>query len=133
MSIEISILVVLAFASGWYLGSKITAYLLAQSFRQVLNDLGVTNQQLLKLAQDVGVDIPDATADSAAGDTLTPLEITLEQHQGVIYAYRKDTQQFLGQGVDQQGLIDSISKRMTDVRLIIDTQDGADLLRKNNT
>jgi hypothetical protein len=51
----------------------------------------------------------------------------------VLYAYRKDNQQFLGQGTDREGLIDSISKRMTDVRLIIDSQDGADLLRKNNT
>jgi hypothetical protein len=56
----------------------------------------------------------------------------LEQHQGVLYAYRKDNSQFLGQGTDQAGLIDSISKRMTDVRLIIDQQDGADLLQKNN-
>jgi len=133
MSIEISILVVLAFASGWYLGSKITAYLLTQSFRQVLIDLGVKDQQLLKLAQDTVPDFPDVNASTADGEGLTPLEITLEQHQGVIYAYRKDTQQFLGQGVDQQGLIDSISKRMTDVRLIIDQQDGADLLQKNNT
>jgi hypothetical protein len=60
------------------------------------------------------------------------LEVTIEQHQGVLYAYRKDTKQFLGQGTDREGLIDSISKRMTDVRLIIDQQDGADLLQKNN-
>jgi hypothetical protein len=60
------------------------------------------------------------------------LEVTIEQHQGVLYAYRKDNQQFLGQGTDRQGLVDSISKRMTDVRLIIDQQDGADLLQKNN-
>jgi hypothetical protein len=59
--------------------------------------------------------------------------VTIEQHQGVLYAYRKDTKQFLGQGTDQAGLIDSISKRMTDVRLIIDSADGADLLQKNNT
>jgi hypothetical protein len=50
----------------------------------------------------------------------------------VIYAYRKDTKQFLGQGTDRQTLIDSIAKRMTDVRLIIDSADGADLLQKNN-
>jgi hypothetical protein len=60
------------------------------------------------------------------------LEITLEQHQGVLYAYRKDNQQFLGQGADREGLIDSISKRMDNVRLIIDQADGADLLQKNN-
>ena len=133
MSIEISILVVIAFASGWYAGSKITEHLLALSFRQILNDLGIKNEQLRKLATDVGVELPDVNADTATGDTLVPLEVTIEQHQGVLYAYRKDNQQFLGQGTDREGLIDSISKRMTDVRLIIDTADGADLLQKNNS
>jgi hypothetical protein len=127
------IAVLIAFAAGWYAGSWITTHLLARSFRQILNDLGVKNSQLLKLAQDAGADIPDVNANAQDGDTLTPLEVTIEQHQGVLYAYRKDTKQFLGQGTDQQGLIDSISKRMTDVRLIIDSADGADLLRKNNT
>jgi hypothetical protein len=133
MSIEISILVVIAFAAGWYLGSKITEYLLALSFRQILNDLGVKNEQLRKLATDVGVELPAVNQNAADGEGLTPLEVTLEQHQGVIYAYRKDNQQFLGQGTDQQGLIDSISRRMDNVRLIIDQADGADLLQKNNS
>jgi hypothetical protein len=132
MSIEISILVVIAFASGWYIGSQVTTYLLSISFRQILNDLGVKNEQLRQLATDIDPDFPAVNQNAADGEGLTPLEITLEQHQGVIYAYRKDTKQFLGQGTDREGLIDSISKRMTDVRLIIDTADGADLLQKNN-
>jgi hypothetical protein len=69
---------------------------------------------------------------AADGDSLTPLEVTLEHDQGMIYAYRKDTKQFLGQGTDREGLISSISQRMDNVRLIIDSADGADLLQKNN-
>jgi hypothetical protein len=130
---EILIAVIIAFASGWYAGSWVTTHLLALSFRQILTDLGVKNEQLRKLATDVGVELPDVNQNAADGDTLTPLKITLEQHQGVLYAYRKDNQQFLGQGTDRAGLIDSISKRMTDVRLIIDQEDGADLLQKNNS
>ena len=130
---ELLIAILIAFAFGWYTGSWITTHLLALSFRQILNDLGVKNSQLLKLAEDVGVELPDVNQNTADGAQLTPLEVILEQHQGVIYAYRKDTKQFLGQGTDREGLIDSISKRMTDVRLIIDQQDGADLLQKNNT
>ena len=130
---ELVIAIVVAFAFGWYLGSAVTTHLLALSFRQILEDLGVKNEQLRKLAQDVGVAVPDVNASTPSGDQLTPLEIVLEQHQGVLYAYRKDNQQFLGQGTDRQSLIDSISRRMTDVRLIIDQDDGADLLRKRNT
>jgi hypothetical protein len=129
---EILILVVIAFAFGWYAGSWVTTHLLALSFRQILNDLGVKNEQLRQLATDVGVELPAVNASTETGNQLTPLEVIIEQHQGVLYAYRKDTKQFLGQGTDQAGLIDSISKRMTDVRLIIDTADGADLLQKNN-
>jgi hypothetical protein len=130
---ELLILVVIAFAFGWYAGSWVTTHLLALSFRQILNDLGVKNEQLRKLATDVGIELPAVNASTLDGDQLTPLEVTIEQHQGVLYAYRKDNKQFLGQGTDQTTLVDSISKRMTDVRLIIDTADGADLLRKNNS
>jgi hypothetical protein len=130
---ELLIAILIAFAAGWYAGSWITTHLLALSFRQILNDLGVKNEQLRQLARDVGVELPDVNQNTADGVRLTPLEIILEQHQGVLYAYRKDTKQFLGQGTDQAGLIDSISKRMTDVRLIVDTADGADLLQKNNS
>jgi hypothetical protein len=129
---ELIIAIAIAFAAGWYVGSWITTQLLALSFKQILQDLGVKNEQLKKLARDVGVEVPDVNQNTADGDQLTPLEITLEQHQGVIYAYRKDNQQFLGQGTDRAGLIESIRKRMTDVRLIIDQADGADLLQKRN-
>jgi len=129
---EILIAVIVAFAFGWYAGSWVTTHLLALSFRQILNDLGVKNEQLRALAEDVGIELPAVNQNTADGNRLTPLEVTIEQHQGVLYAYRKDNQQFLGQGTDRQGLIDSISQRMTDVRLIIDQTDGADLLRKNN-
>jgi hypothetical protein len=129
---ELLIAILIAFAFGWYAGSWVTTHLLALSFRQILNDLGVKNEQLRKLALDVGLELPAVNQNTADGDQLTPVEVTIEQHQGVLYAYRKDNQQFLGQGTDRAGLIESISKRMTDVRLIIDTADGADLLQKNN-
>jgi hypothetical protein len=125
------IALIIVFAFGWYIGSRVQFWFDQITFKHILEDLGITNKQLTGLiASD---DIPDVKENAADGNGLTPLEITLEQHQGVIYAYRKDNKQFLGQGTDQQGLIDSISKRMTDVRLIIDSADGADLLQKNNT
>ena len=130
---EILIVVLVAFVFGWYIGSWVTTHLMALSFRQILQDLGVKNSQLRQLAENAGIELPDVNASTLDGKELTPLEVTIEQHQGVLYAYRKDTKQFLGQGTDQAGLIDSIAKRMTDVRLIIDTADGADLLRKNNS
>jgi 4-diphosphocytidyl-2C-methyl-D-erythritol kinase len=129
---ELVILVVVVFAFGWYVGSTVTAHLLSLSFRQILRDLGIKDQQLRKLAQDIGADIPDVNASTSDGDQLTPVEITIEQHQGVLYAYRKDTKQFLGQGTDRDTLVNSITTRLQGVRLKISDQDGADLLQKNN-
>jgi hypothetical protein len=125
------IALIIVFAFGWYIGSKVQFWLDQITFKHILEDLGVTNKQLTGLI--TSDELPAVNQNTADGNTLTPLEITLEQHQGVIYAYRKDNQQFLGQGTDRQGLVDSISKRMTDVRLIIDQADGADLLQKRNT
>jgi hypothetical protein len=128
---ELLIAIVIAFAFGWYAGSWVTTHLLALSFRQILEDLGVKNSQLRALARDVGVAVPDVNQSTDSGE-LTPLEVVLEHDQGVIYAYRKSDSQFLGQGTDQTTLVNSISQRMDNVRLIIDPTDGADLLRKRN-
>jgi hypothetical protein len=103
------------------------------SFRQILDDLGVKNEQLRQLATDVGVELPAVNENTQDGDRLTPLEITLEQHQGVIYAYRKDTKQFLGQGQDSQTLIERLNQNLTPCKVVVAKEDGADLLQKNNT
>ena len=123
---------IIIFAAGWFLGSRIQWFLDQLTFKQILNDLGVTTQQLTELIERDDA-APDATVTHSAGEDLEQVEVTLEQHQGVIFAYRKDTQQFLGQGVDQAELITSIKNRMQGVRLVIDHKDGAELLQKNNT
>jgi hypothetical protein len=125
------IALIIIFAFGWYIGSRVQFWLDQITFKHILDDLGISNKQLTSLISTD--ELPAVNQNTADGTTLTPLEVVIEQHQGVLYAYRKDNKQFLGQGTDQQTLVDSIARRMTDVRLIIDSQDGADLLQKNNT
>jgi hypothetical protein len=133
MSIETAIIIVLAFAAGWYIGSTVTTHLLALSFRQILTDLGVKNSQLRQLATDVGVELPAVNQNAADGDSLTPLEVTLEHDQGVIYAYRKDTKQFLAQGTDADSLIARLNENLTPCKVVVAKEDGADLLQKSHT
>ena len=128
---EIFLVIIVAFAFGWYIGNLVTTITLAMSFRQILRDLGIKNEQLRQLAENAGVDIPDAAANTAHGD-LDLVEVTIEQHQGVLYAYRKADSQFLGQGTDRETLVTSITNRLQGVRLKISDSDGADLLQKNN-
>ena len=124
------ITIIIAFAVGWFLGSRIQWFLDQITFKQILDDLGVTSQQLTQLINTD--DAPAVNDDTADGKELTCLEVTLEQHQGVIFAYRKHDQQFLGQGTDQAELIQSIRNRLQGVRLKISELDGADLLQKRN-
>jgi hypothetical protein len=110
---------------GWWAGSAWTAMVLRSGFQKILKELGVTDQQMIKLARDNGLRVESSTAEPE----LTPMEIKLEQHQGVIYAYRIDDGQFLGQGVDRDELIESLKKNLANVRLIIAEEHGAKLIR----
>ena len=60
------------------------------------------------------------------------VEVKLEQHGGQIYAFRKDNDQFLGQGVDRDTLIARLNQTMKPCTVNVAREDGAELLQKNN-
>ena len=125
---------IIAFIVGCWLGSAVSRAWMALSFREILKDLGVTEQQLRKLARDNDINLPTENPQDAAEEpTLTPMEIKIEEVQGMLYAYRLDNNQFLGQGVDRDQLIDRLKENLTNVRLIIAKEDGADLLQKSHS
>ncbi len=132
MDMETSLLIVLAFALGWWLGHKATALWLQISFREILRDLGVTEQQLRTLAQKNDIKIPtENPRDSITGEvTLTPMEIRIEEVGGTLYAYRLDNSQFLGQGTDREALIERLKENLTNVRLIVAEENGAGFIKK---
>ncbi len=122
--------IIIVFALGWWLGSRFTSLMHLMSFKAVLKELDISNDQLRKLARKNGIALPeDDAADSK--DDLEVIHVKLEQHQGQIYAFRVDNDGFLAQGSDRESLINHIQQRMTGVRLIID--EGGELLQKNNT
>jgi hypothetical protein len=67
---------------------------------------------------------------SAKNDTLPVIKIKLEQHQGTLFAYRADTDEFVGQGVDRDSLATSIAHRFKGVRVEIL---NGELLQKSHT
>ncbi len=121
---------ILVFALGAYVGSRVNAWLNLLAMREMLKDLGIKDSDLTALLkkqnQKLGIEDPEE-------EELPTIEVKLEQHQGQIYAFRKDNDEFLGQGTSREALIDHISKRMKNVKLNISRDDGADLLQKNNT
>ena len=99
------------------------------TFREILKDLGVTDQQLKDLASSKGLDMPLVDADSSQEQQRPVVEIKIEQHQGILFAFRKDNDQFLAQGTDREALIQRLTENLTPCRVIVAKEDGADLIQ----
>jgi hypothetical protein len=121
---------IITFTIGWILGWKINDVLRTAAIKALLKELGVTDQDLRAAAARNGIEI-SAAPDTAADETV--VEVKLEQHGGQIFAYRKSDDTFLAQGTDRDSLIDRLNQTMKPCRILIDKEDGADLLQKNNT
>jgi len=118
--------IIIALIIGFAIGMRVSSWINAVVTKQILQDLGIKDQDILNL-------IKKDLKEEQQEEELEVVEVKLEQHQGQIFAYRKDNDQFLGQGSTGDALIEHISKRMNNVKLNISQEDGADLLQKNNT
>lgn len=115
---------------AFWLGAKISTIWNRIVFRDILNDLGVTHKQLVKLAQSKGVDFTKFDDEEAAAET-KPEEIAIkvEQHQGQLYAFRIENDEFLGQGKNREELIESLAKKFKNVQFTVPQDQGAELLK----
>ncbi len=113
------LILILGVIIGWRLHAAISRF----TMMAIMKDMGITEQQLK--AQIQKYEGETKTPD----DELTTIEVTLEQHQGQIYAFRKDNDSFLGQGRDRDSLIDDLKAKMNNVRLVI--VEGNELIKAN--
>ena len=116
---------IIVFMLGWFVGAKVTNIWNQVTFREILKDLGVTETQMKELAQKNGIPVDD----DSAKQELPVIEVKIEKHGDQLFAFRKDNDQFLGQGTDRDALIDRLTQNLNNVRVIIDKEDGADLLK----
>ena len=124
-----AILFLVGFVAGWALGSKITEMIHVISFKKIMEDLDISDQQLKKLAQRNGLDLPENDSET---NELEVCEIRIEQHQGQLYAYRKSDDHFLGQGTDKDTLIERLKQQFQkDTKLVITEEDGAKYIAQN--
>lgn len=119
--------ITLAAVVGFWFGSKITATLHRAAAQFLLEALKITPDQIKKIQEDMERQLRALPSDRDI------LDVRLEQHQGVIFAYRCDDDRFLGQGTNRDDLLKSLMTRLSGCTVRIKQDQGADLLLKNNT
>ena len=126
---EILTLVVVALLGGM-VGYRIADHIHQSVIADLLDRAGVTPEKMEQIMQDLQREMEP---ESKTLKEFPDLEITIEQHSNTLYAYRKDTAEFLAQGATRDELIEMISKKVSNVTLIIAEGDGAALIKENPT
>ena len=111
-------LVIFGFIVGYLMGKAVANWTNTLAFREILKDLGVNDADIQKLREKPTDD-----------DELDQLEVKIEQHQGQLYAFRLDNEQFLGQGASREELIESLKGKLNNVRVIVSEEHGAKLIQ----
>lgn len=120
------ILLLLVFMAGAYLGWKINDAFTRITFGKMLEEAGVTNADLDKFLTHWR---PKMEAESKSDSSDLPeIEIKVEKHGSELYAFRKDNDQFLGQGPTKEALVEAMSKKLNNVRCSI--VEGSEYLKQ---
>ena len=126
---EILTLVAVALLGGM-VGYRIADHLHKTVLADLLERAGVTPEKLEEIMLDLQQEIDP---ESKTLKEFPDLEVTIEQHSNTLYAFRKDNAQFLAQGATRDELIEMISKKVSNVTLVIAEADGAALIKENPT
>ena len=127
--IETVLVVVVLMSLGFIIGAWVSNIFYRSVMREFLKELGYDTPEKLRELHDRIAD--KLTADnSAAVDGDPVIKIRLEQHQGVIFAYREDDSSFIGQGLTREDLLASIMHRIRGCTVEIV---NGELLREDRT
>ena len=126
MSID---LVILSVVMALYIGFKAGEAWYLYTFRQILKDLNIKNSDLRRLAASKGIEMAALEEENENSD-LPVLEVRIEQHPEGLFAYRKDDNGFIAQGSDRNGLMENLVNNLTNVRVVVAKEDGADLIKE---
>ena len=115
----------IAFAVGLFIGYRINDAIHKAVMPDMFRRLGVTPEQLEAVMGDLKKEIGEEEDDDG---NLPVVSIKIEQHGDTLYAFRKDNDQFLGQGCTKEALIERMGEKLRNVRLSVSTEDGAALI-----
>jgi len=112
------------FAVGVYLGFKINDWFIRFTFKAMMEEAGLTGSQLDKFTEHFSPILDPESQPRAEG-----VSIKLEKIGSVIYCYAKDTDEFLGQGSNEDELVEVLTRRLGPVTLHVQPEDGAEHLK----
>lgn len=114
---------------GFFVGFRVNEHIHRTIISDIFKRAGVTPEKLqemmLEMQKEIGIEPDEAD--------MPRVEIKIEQHNGQLYAFRKDNDQFLGQGSDRDSLLKTIAEKFNNVTLVIAEADGAGHIKENPT
>jgi len=121
---ETIIIMVIAFIVGW----KLNELLMAVSFKKILEELKVTDNDLKTLAQKNGIEIPENAAEKSQG---SEIHIRIEKINGSLLAYEVAKDSFVAQGDDPEMLLSRIIERFpAGTRITVLKEHGGDIIEQ---
>ena len=111
---------IFAFMFGLFIGFQYAARQSGKVFHYMLEEFGVSEEQLLRKAAELGID----TSDYEPEDSNT-VELTVERLDGRYYAYRYETDEFIAQDDTPEGLLEQLIRHFpANTRVNIDIDRG---------
>lgn len=103
---------VVCFIVGW----SISYWSTVKTFAAILHYFGITNEDLESMNDDLVRNItkPDETE----------VAITVEEVDGLLYAYTKENPRFLAQGRNREELLKALAAKLHDVTVLISEDDA---------
>jgi hypothetical protein len=115
---------------GGIVGYRVSDYLHQSVIADLLRRAGITPDRLLTIMKDLQKEL---NLEDGVTEEFPKLEIKVEQHGELMFAYRKDSGLFLAQGKTRDELIAMITDKVSNVTLVIAEADGAKLIKENPT
>lgn len=127
MELNLILLLICVAALAGAVGFQIAALMYQAIFADMLEKLGVTEEQIRKLGKSLGEELgQDTSMFDEDNSDLPTVHIKIEKHNDTLYAFRKDNDEFMGQGSTKEELIMRLAEKQKEIRLIVDRADGAD-------
>ena len=127
--IETVLVVVVLMTLGFVIGAWCSSIFHRSIMREFLKELGYdTEEKLRELHDRLAKKLIQDNSAALSGKPV--IKIRLEQHQGILFAYREDDSTFLGQGITREDLIASIMHRIRGCTIEIV---NGELLRESHT